>query len=206
MKKIFIVTIPKRNREGMNDISYIVHGKNEYVTEPGIFPSLTAIEKAASGDCDIKIAAVMTEDNSGNSERNLKEFQEKLAELSAKTGKKIEICSTVKAMNDETRVKQIALFRDICRIYEDDCEVHIDVTYGTKVTSLVLMCTLSYAEKIKNCEIKSVIYANAFGKSEDRMMGDIYDVRCLYELSMFMNSLSDLPNDSAEGMIEELWR
>jgi|GEM_PF-1564253 len=203
-KKMFIVTIPKRLREGMNDIRYVVHGAEEYITEPGIFPSVSLIEKAAADASLIKVAAIITEDDSGSSERNLSEFRQTIALISERTGTAIELVCVIRAMNDEVRAKQMNLFRDICSVYEEGTEIYVDVTYGTKITSLVLMSTLSYAEKIRNCEIKSIIYGNAFGKSETDNLGDIYDVRCLYELFMLMGCLDDMPKDMAEKMISGL--
>lgn len=204
-KKLFVITVPRRLREGMKDIRYVVHGREEYITEPGIFPAVPVMEKVAADADEIRVVAVVTEDENGSSEKNLNELREKLDQISLRTGKPIVMAGVVRAANDENREKQVTLFRDICRSYEEDCEVYLDVTYGTKVTSLVMMSTLPYAEKLRDCQIKSVIYGNAFGKSEGDMMGDIYDVRCLYEFSMLMNCVDGLPKESAEKMIEQLW-
>lgn len=202
--KQFLISVPMLPEESLKSIEYEFVGLPNLFHVKSRFPSIPLIEwNLASDDQDIRIVAIMTDDVSGRSERNLAVLKEELAEMSLRVGIALEINELIRLPHNETKEKQVEMFRKISNSYLDDSEVYVDITYGTKVMPICTFASLVYAEKVKNAEIKSIIY----GKYEhtDSGKGEIYDLRSVYELNMLVNSISAFPSMEIEGTIDLLW-
>ena len=105
--------------------------------------------------------------------------------------------------HEETREKQIELFRRIAAYYETDFDIYLDLTYGTKVTAIGIFSSLVYAEKVKHCNIKQIVYGKYAHDGSD--IGNLYDLKYLYELNMIIHEAQYMDQNSIESMLDSLW-
>lgn len=203
MKKTVFVTIPMLPTESLKAVKYRKENTGELFSEPSRFPSIPMLEWNMSNDDEIKIVVVMADDKMGRSKINLETYKEELAQLSEYMGVPMEINEIIVLPHEETKEKQIQLFKEISKHYDSDSAVYMDVTYGTKITSIGLFSSLVYADKVKKCDIKKVIYGKY--PHDDGGMGEIYDLRCLYDLNMLIHAAEFMPANDIEDLINDLW-
>lgn len=202
-KKIFFITIPMLPSQNLKAIQYRKEDKGVLMSIPTKFPGIVLLDWSVLGDEDVKIVTVRTDDKNGFTPANYELFKQELNALAEIHERKFEISGEIILPHSETKEKQILLAKEICSHFEEDCDIYMDITYGTKVTPIGMFSSLAYAEKILNCDIKSVTYGNyPFDGSN---VGDIYDVRCLYELTGLIGACDILPKQDIEEMLKSLW-
>ena len=202
-KKLFFATIPMLPPDSLKKIPYRKEDRGELYSEPTRFPGIVMLENCILGDEDIKLITVRTADDNNRTEANYALFKEELRELSERLGKDIDIDKEIVVTHSENREKQIALFKELCSCYEEDAEVYMDITYGTKVTSACMFSTLSYAESVAEAEIKGIYYGKY--SHGDYKKGDLYNVRCLYDLAMLSNTADFMTRERFDDLIDNLW-
>lgn len=202
-EKLFIISIPMLPTESLKKISYRKEDRGEIYSEPSRFPGIVMLENCILDNDTVKIVTVRTDDDNGRTEGNYALFKEELGELSERLNKALKVDKEIVVTHSENRDKQLQLFKELCSCFNENDEVYMDITYGTKVTSACMFSTLSYAEKVVNCDIKGVYYGKySHGSTEH---GDLYDVRCLYELAMLSNAADFMNKEQFDGLIKELW-
>lgn len=201
-KKIFFVTIPMQNPADLKPLKYRKEDKGEIFSEPSRFPGIPFLDWSIIGDEEVKLITVRTDDDRKNTEKNYEKFKEELAALSERLGRNIEIDAEIILPHEENREKQIVLLKELCAQYEENSDIYMELTYGTKVTPIGMFSSLTYAEKVKHCNIKSVIYGKYSFKGD---IGDLYDVRCLYEMTGIINAAEYLPDGKIESLLGGLW-
>lgn len=201
--KDFFVTIPMLPPEKLIKLTYKKEGKDNIISRPASFPSLAMIEWNAKKGDNNRIIAVVTDDVNGNSAVNLKKFEEELSELSSDTGIDFKIEEVIYVSQDESKKKQNNLFKNLCSKFKNEHDIYMDLTYGTKVTSIGLFSALTYADKICNCDIKSIVYGNY--RFDNSGSGDIYDIRSLYDFSMFIHSAEFLEKENLDVVLNNIW-
>ena len=201
-KKIFFVTIPMLDSEKLKLLKYRKENRGEIFSEPSRFPAIPFLEWSIIGNEEIKLVTVRTDDDRNCTEENYRLFKEELAALSDRLGREITVDAEIVLPHEENREKQILILKKICEQYEENADVFMELTYGTKVTPIGMFSSLTYAEKIKHCNIKSVIYGKYPFMGE---VGDLYDVRCLYEMTGIINAAEFLPDEKIESLLGGLW-
>lgn len=203
MKKTVFVTIPMLPAESLKPVKYRKENTGKIFSEPSRFPSIPMLEWNMSADDEIKIVAVMADDEAGRSKANLETYKAELAKLSEDMGIQMEINEVIVLPHEETKKKQVQLFKEISKHYDNASEIYMDVTYGTKITSIGLFSSLVYADKVKGCDIKTIIYGKY--AHTDGETGEIYDLRCLYDLNMLIHAAEFMPANDIEDLINDLW-
>ena len=81
-------------------------------------------------------------------------------------------------------------YRELIGILEQDSQIILDMTYGTKTLIPVLFYILGYAEKFFNADIKTILYDKADFENNRPVHGtcELYDVTSLY----YLNSLTSV--------------
>ena len=202
MKKQFFVSISMMDTN-LTPIRYRKENRGEILSGECHFPSLPMLEWSIIGDEDVEIIAVMTDDDNKNTAKNLMLFKEELKQVSAALGRELQVDREIVLPHREDREKQVELFKTVCGAFEERAQIYMDITYGTKVTAVGLFSALTYAEKVKHCDIRSIYYGKfSFG---NKSIGDIYDVRSLYELSALIHAADYLDSERISALIDELW-
>lgn len=201
-KKILFATIPMLDSSSLKQITYRKESDGKLYSSPASFPSIPMIEWAVSGNDDIRIVAVMTEDKTNRSEKNLELFKSQLKQLGEEMGFVLSVNDILTLPHNESPDKQIELFSKIIAFYDDSSEIHMDLTYGTKMTTIGLFASLVYAEKAMKCEIKSLVYGKY--AHDGSSVGEIYDMKCLYDLNMIINSANYMTAEGIKNIIDSL--
>ena len=86
----------------------------------------------------------------------------------------------------------IELFRQMAAAVPPKCCVYADSTFGTKTYPLLLFTALHYAEKIKECEVKHLIYQEQRRDAKTHQIKDttLYDITILFYLDGVVDALS----------------
>ena len=202
-KKLIFVTIPMLRREDLKKIEYRAEGQ-KFTPSKSSFPSLPMIEWNVNKNDDVKLYVIMTDDDNQRTKDNYEEFKKELQELKdVKNLDNLQISGIIKLPHEETKAKQVQLFQQISKFYENDSDIYMDITYGTKATSIGLFSSLVFAEKLKNCNIKSIVYGKF--THNDSGAGELYDLRSLYEISRLVNAVDYMAADKVEQLINSLW-
>lgn len=202
-KKEFYATIPMLPKENLKKLKYRKEDIGEIYSCYTHFPAIAMIESNATGNDDISITVIMTDDANHNSEGNLELFKEELQALSEEMGVPMKVDNVIVVPHNESKSKHINLFKTLCKSYEEAGDIYFDVTYGTKCTSIALFSSLTYAEKVCSCGIASVIYGNyAFDGSDT---GNLFEIKSLYNLNSIIQSLETYPIDTVTAVMESLW-
>lgn len=200
MYKQFFITISMLTKEHLKKIEYSWDEHPETEKMFSCFPSIPMIKNNLSKGDEFEIIAIKTKDDGGRSEHNFEVFKSELKTLSDELGMNIEISKVIELPHEETRHKHIQFFNQLCKSYKPKAELYVDVTYGTKISSITQFATLIYAEKKNDCVISQVVYGK-FAHIEGNNVGTIYDIASLYELNMMINNCSVLPNVNIDKIL-----
>lgn len=204
MKKIVFVTIPMQPIEGTDWDSdgYVYRFEDnkslEYRAKVHI-PVNGVLTNILKKNDDVKVVRIYI--NTDNSIRNA-EIQEKELEYLNETigaNLKFEDISTEFDENSSTIEQR---FKNLIEKLEDNCEIILDITYGSKTLVPVLFYVLGFAEKFFNADIKNILYDKvrfvkrkheADGKmietsTPDPASCEIFDITSLY----YLNSLASV--------------
>ncbi len=199
-KKIFFCSIPMLNPESLKKLKYRKETAGELYSDPSRFPAIVMIDENLLGSEEVKIVVVKTDDDNNRTEANFELFKQELSELSEKWEREFQIDSVITVAHDEGRQKQIELFKRLSDEFEEEAEIYMDVTYGSKITSIGLFASLVYAEKVKKCDIKQVAYGKYSHNGAD--VGDFFDVSSMYDLAMLINSAEHLSESDIDNLLE----
>lgn len=199
-KKQFYVTIPMMNpnpdkdkgQNGVVPLKYSFDGKIERGVTISRFPSIPLIKNCLKKDDDYEIIALWTDDVKEYSKINLDNFKKELLILGKDLGiDDLKVTNEIIIPQEESKNKQIQLFKQICNSFSNESEIYMDLTYGTKMSIINEFSTLAYAEKGLNCYVKEIIYGRYVFKGDEGM---IFDVKCLYQMNALIQSISHIPN------------
>lgn len=72
-------------------------------------------------------------------------------------------------------------------VLEEDAEIYADITFGSRVFSMILMNVLQFAEKFFNADLKAVVYGKTSFNNGSPSDGVVYDISSLYYLTNITN-------------------
>lgn len=202
-KKQFFLSVSMLKPEQLKKIKYRMEDKGEVFSQPASFPSLPMIEGNIDKSDDFELIAILTDDEYGRCRDSYEKMKQELKQLSDFLEIDLTITKEIVLSHNESRSKQVELFKKMSEAYKEKCEIYMDLTYGTKITSIGLFASLVYAERVKNCNIKAIVYGKY--NHDDGDIGELYDVLSLYELNMLINTSYAIPGSKVEKMIEMLW-
>lgn len=196
MKQQFIVTNPILQENSLNYASYTYYKRTDRNVVNAHFTGIPMIKHNVNPNADISILVIITQ--AGNYENNYNLFLKELNKLSDEVG--IDLASKVTKYVipfSENEDKHASFFNEICTRFIAGADLYMDVTFGSKVTSIDLFCTLVYADKVKHCEIKEVVY----GKGISGENAELYDITSLYRMTQLINTMSYIPGADIDQML-----
>lgn len=203
-KKLFFITIPLQGKNQLGKTRYRKEDKGELYSRETSFPGIAMLENCVQGNEDIRIVTVRTAVENGETEKNYEQFKSELSELADEMGRELTISGEILIPHSENRHKQVEFFKELCAQCEPDCDVYMDITFGTKVTSVCMFTLLTYAEKMLCDDICGIYY----GKYDhyNNTPGELYNVRSMYDIAALIRSAEHLPQDNINDLLELLWR
>ena len=188
--KHFITIVPQQKKEDLREVHY----KNvEKISDLDVdfktaFPILIPLKNMCQSGEEIRVTCIITNDVDGKCKANFDTFKEKLSVIAKEKGVSYSVQS-IDLPFDESREKQINMFRDIIESFKKDDEIIADITYGNKPSPMVLLMAINFAYQfLDNTIIDKVIYgARNFGPSGGEY---IYDVSSLCYLNSIITNMS----------------
>ena len=198
--KQFFATISMQPAKSLEKLDYVLDGAPDTKCMPASFPSIPMLESNLSSDDEYELYLIYTKDDEGRYKHCYDTFYKELSELSERMGFGIKVTAEVQVPHEESRSKHIGFFRDVCKLFKPETDVYMDVTYGTKVTSISCFASLTYAEDVLNCDIRSIVYGKYDHSGSGK--GELFDIRALYELSGLIHSASAMPGIDVDKMLD----
>ena len=157
MKK-FITVIPLQVQGQLRRYHYqAVDNSRLQMDGPTSFPILAAVNGYVQPGEKFRLLAIAADSEDGR--RNCAVLQGELEELCRTKGCPCPQIETIPAPADEGVAAQIAAFQRLIACVEDDDELFVCVTYGTKLLSQVTLMAVQYAYQAKkNTSISCVVY------------------------------------------------
>lgn len=205
MKKIFIGST--KLAKGMEEIQYHVATKRLKETVPFYYGFSTVIANNIEKEDRAKLVILELQRKSGAIKENTDYYLADIEKISAQSGVNIEHVVIPVPFN-ESKVTFQNAFAALIQELEDNAEIYVDITFGAKTTSLLLLSFLQFAETQFNCSVKMIDYVQRdFDETEKPIIGSecIYDVTSLYYLNALMNNMNCKSGEEAVKTVKQFF-
>lgn len=198
-KQQFFITVPILDHNGLYTVNYEYVGfpeRNVGTDNESHFPGVPMLVHNYDPRKNAEVVFIRTVNTANNNpELNFNTLKNEIAaitdnqKISEKLRAKfkgntlIENAKEILVDYDESYTRHLKFLRDLCTVYQEDAEIYMDITYGSKVTPLVSVSSLVYAENAKNCSLRELIYGMAAQSKKKK----IFDVKAMYRMSQALN-------------------
>ncbi len=193
MKRIYFTAVPLPSNFVINT-QHITCDNIRLRTDDALFFPISRLMEATMrpGDEAVLIAIRQT-NNSGD--ENMKRLRQDLATLRFRCQIK-EIIVPENQKGDTL----MELFKQMAVVVPPKCCLYADSTFGTKTYPILLFTALHYAEKIKECEVKYLVYQEQRRDAQTHQVKDtsLYDVTSLFYLNGVVDALCQSEADVEE--------
>lgn len=186
MRKTYITNISLQGKAGLLKLLYKPEGfelKNNRETSFPIIPVIA--DHQEEGD-EVRILAVRS-DNLDTPD-NYAAF---LAELSELGIGKEQVTEISMAENQSDSVSLELLLQILEKIPEESL-VYGDITFGTKPMSAMLLYTMNFIEKIKDCEVDGIYYGEIQREGGEARRAFLYDLTVFKLLGDMIDQMKNL--------------
>lgn len=206
MKK-FITVIPLQVQGQLRRYHYqAVDNSRLQMDGPTSFPILTAVNGYVQPGEEFRLLAIAADSEDGR--RNCAVLRDELERLCRTKGCPCPQVETIPAPADEGVAAQIAAFQRLIACVEDDDELFVCVTYGTKLLSQVTLMAVQYAYQAKkNTSISCVVYGQidrSGGQEPERWTARIYDETALLQLGEIVRVLVQRGTADPRAALDEI--
>lgn len=206
MKK-FITVIPLQVQGQLRRYHYqAVDNSKLQMDGPTSFPILTAVNGYVQPGEEFRLLAIAADSEDGR--RNCAVLRDELERLCRTKGCPCPQIETIPAPADEGVAAQIAAFQRLIACVEDDDELFVCVTYGTKLLSQVTLMAVQYAYQAKkNTSISCVVYGQidrSGGQEPERWTARIYDETALLQLGEIVRVLVQRGTADPRAALDEI--
>jgi len=208
MKKIIFINVPKTSNPNP-PIKYKITGNKdiEYSQEV-IIPIDSILAKTLKKEDDVKVIYIKEKQDEQKDKHYEKDLQEELSNINKNIGAKIEYKVICKAY-EETQESHGELLETLIDELEEKAEVSADVTYGAKPLPFIIFNVLTFAAKICNADIVSVIYGKVdFVEQQDgtkkKENPTIFDLSRLYYLNTVSSTIKSKDINEAKQTIKKI--
>ena len=160
------------------------------------------LEKYITESTPLKLVTVRTSDKNGRTKECCDLFRRELDALSEALGRNLCIETEILVPPEENEYKEKNVLKELFACFEKESYVYMDLTYGTKLTSIEMFSSLYFAEIVEKCNIKSVVYGQSTfnGSSE----GELYDATRLYHTVRFLDAAAQMDRKCFENLIQQM--
>ena len=206
MKK-FITVIPLQVQGQLRRYHYqAVDNSRLQMDGPTSFPILTAVNGYVQPGEEFRLLAIAADSEDGR--RNCAVLRDELERLCRTKSCPCPQIETIPAPADEGVAAQIAAFQRLIACVEDDDELFVCVTYGTKLLSQVTLMAVQYAYQAKkNTSISCVVYGQidrSGGQEPERWTARIYDETALLQLGEIVRVLVQRGTADPRAALDEI--
>ncbi len=204
MKK-FITSCPmQRNKadgsvQGLELINYDIDGNSLLEKRETHFPIIPVIYAyAKSGE---KIQVIILKSTYETTDYNYVLFVDEIRKAEKDLKIEVEIKDIITEYKEDLDT-QLKLFSDVIECFNDEDELYVCITYGTKPTPIVQMMAVNYAYRIlQNVKIECIVYGQA---NHVKHIGTIFDVTALFFMDEVVNNLSRMNIENPTDVIKRI--
>lgn len=168
------------------------------------FPVIPMISGYTEKGDTIDIIALLEKENE-NCKHNFEILKTEIEELSKSKGFSYEI-HVIEVSGEEVAREHLLTFEKILNAIEENDQLFVCATYGTKPIPIVEMMAVNAAYKIKKgVTVKCVAYGRAM-RSKDGEVNDliIYDITSLFFMTSLVDALAAHPLEDPEAVIKRV--
>lgn len=199
-KNTVVISIPMQPADKLIPIEYKIADGN-IVSSKTRFPGIAMLENFVNLNKETKIVTVRTNDENNRTEICYNYFKEELADFSKKNGKNFEIFQEIVVPYSEDKAKEKYILKSLFDCFTERSNVFLDLTYGTKLTSVEMFSSLFYAEIAKECSIKKIVYGKfSFDEKEE---GELFDATGLYHKVRFLETAQFMEKEAFKQLVSE---
>lgn len=207
MKK-FITSVPLQSKkEDLKLITYQAVGNQKLqMEEPTSFPILAAVNGYVQPGEEFRLIAALPDLEAAR--RNCGTLGLQLEELCRRRGI---LCprgvETVPAGADQRVATHVETFQRLLDFTEDNDELFVCMTFGTKPQAQAMVLAAQYAYRVKhNASLSCIVYGEvARSDSESQSTGRIYDMTALTQLDEIVHMLAERGVADPQGALSALF-
>lgn len=188
MKKVLTVAPLQPVKAG--DLAYAaVNNEKLRYNVPTCFPVLPLIHGYVEPGDDVEVY-VLTVENHETAEANYRTVERETASLCGKIGASCSV-SKISVPFEETVENHLDTFRALIGRISDGDTILVDMTYGTKCLTLVLMMAMNYGYRAcRDCAIGCFVYGSLDFRDGHPSGKRIYDITALFLMDQIVNELA----------------
>lgn len=191
MKRIFISSIPLESNFVLKKQPIKCINLQLREDDGLIFPISRLIEAVMEpGD---EALVITVRQKNAPEDKNFRNFKDEVAAL----GFPYQLVDITMPEN-QLQTDLAGAFRSICKAIQPNCPLYADSTFGTKTWALLLSAAIQYAESIKGCEIRQVIYQEQKRSAGVAVSTSIYEISTIFQIQEVVRVLA-----ASGGSIEE---
>lgn len=187
MERVFITNM---SLQSPSDLGRVLYQPNGFVLEENRktrFPIIPVIAENLKEEDPVKVIVLRTINE--DTKDNLSFFYEELKELGI-SASQVEVIETKESQD---RMTEVRMLLDLIHSIGSGSLVYMDITFGTKPMSALLLYAASFARKMKDVQIGGIYYGEIPRKKGKPMPG----AECLYDMTYFIH-LKDMIDDLEE--------
>ena len=199
MRKVFVGSIPLQKPQLRY---YQAQDNSTLQCENKVsHPLILLVQGYAQNHDHVVVVLCMTE--SEVADRNALHLKEELIKIRDAVGFSLSI--EIKRFPDNEQLDaHIHLFSTLISCLEQDDNLYLDITFGTKPTPIILMNVAYFLAKTRNVSVECICYGRIPDHKDHEKPGFIYDVTSLYRLTTTIDVLSRMKVDNPEIVLKKL--
>ena len=202
MKK-FITYISRQARGQLLSGTYKPHGNRRLEVNEAIhFPVITMVNGYAEEGESIQVYALYGIGNKEYSD-NLEVLKEDIEKIRHSRNFQYEVIP-VPVSEEETSLEHLKTFQKIAELIQDNDQIFLCCTYGSKPMPVVEMMALNFAYRVhKNVSIECMVYGKVNHTAVPKSF-DVYDITALFDMMQITNVLAESRAKDPIGYIARL--
>lgn len=206
MKK-FLTRVPLQVRGNLQKVKYMAADNKKLQMDKEVsFPILTAVNGYVQENEELEILAVIADTEA--EENNYQELCRQAEEICEKknTGKLTVRKIVIKS--DQNVLSQVESFQKLIDYIDDNDEVFVCMTFGTKPQSQVMIMAAQYAYRVKeNVSIECVLYGEvprSSGKDNETLPARVYNMTGLIQIDEVVRILAERKVQNPKKILDQI--
>lgn len=212
-KQQFFITVPIMDRVDSCDYEYMGYddrNTNDKKNNRSRFPGVPMLLHNYDPESEAEIRFIRTITGKEAPEKNFALIKEEIANLAVNPDIdedlrakfcNADLLSSAKEIcvdYDESYSKQTKFLKDMCNSFAENADIYLDITFGSKVSPVVAVSSLVFAENARFAHIKEIVYGLHAQSNVDR----IFDVKSIYRIGQALNLASGISGTNLEELLD----